>query len=94
MRNIRADYKAAYIAEYEAYKTAGRDKDAAVVAGILRDNYGHEVDPAPEPEQERADAGPAPENTAQPQAPARTTAAAKKTAAKKTAPAKPQADSK
>lgn len=81
MRNIHADYKAAYIAEYQGYKTAGREEDAAVVAQILRDSYGHEV----EPEQERADADRPAENTAQPPAPARGTAAAKKAPAKKAA---------
>lgn len=59
MRDIESDYKAAYIAEYEAYRTAGRSKDAAAVARILRDTYGHDIAP------ERADAK-APEDTAEP----------------------------
>lgn len=46
MRNIRADYKAAYIAEYEAYRRAGRDEDADTVAKILRDHYAHDVETA------------------------------------------------
>jgi len=60
-RDIEGDYKRAYIAEYEGYALAGRTKDAAVIAQILKDHYGHDVKPAPE----RADAK-APENTAEP----------------------------
>ena len=43
-RNTKDDYKAAYLAEYESYKAAGRTGDAKTVAGILRDSYGHDVD--------------------------------------------------
>ena len=43
-RNTKDAYKAAYLAEYEGYVRAGRDGDAKVVAGILRDSYGHDVD--------------------------------------------------
>lgn len=44
LRDIDGDYKAAYVAEYEAYKRAGRTADAATVAGILRDRYGLDVE--------------------------------------------------
>lgn len=50
VRDVNADYKAAYIYEYEACKRGGKDDDAATVAEILRTAYGHEVEPAPEPE--------------------------------------------
>ncbi|MFE6362971.1 hypothetical protein ACFVP3_23605 [Streptomyces sp. NPDC057806] len=50
MRDIEGDYKAAYLDEYEGYKAAGRDEDAARVADILRDSYGHDVDAVDERE--------------------------------------------
>lgn len=62
MRDIDADYRRSYIAEYEAYVQRGNDTAAAKVAQILRDHYGHEVAPdapkAPKPAEaplERAD---------------------------------------
>jgi hypothetical protein len=58
-RDIEGDYKRAYIAEYEGYALAGRTDDAAAIAKILKDHYGHDVAP------ERADEQ-APENTAEP----------------------------
>lgn len=67
IRDIAADYKAALIEEYNAYKRAGRDDEAGEVAGILKYHYDHDVDasgekkvtkkaesPEPEPAQERA----------------------------------------
>lgn len=44
IRDVDADYRAAYIEEYESYKRAGLDEQAENVAQILRDGYGHEVD--------------------------------------------------
>lgn len=66
-RDIDADYKAAYIHEYEAYRRAGRSGEAERVAKILREQYGHEVDPKPSKKvaPERADTK-APENAAAP----------------------------
>lgn len=46
MRNIQADYKAAYIAEYEGYRRTGRHEDADAVARILRDHYAYDVETA------------------------------------------------
>lgn len=43
-RDMDADYRAALIQEHDAYLRAGRDDDAAHVASVLRDQYGHEVD--------------------------------------------------
>lgn len=45
IRDVDADYRTAYIAEYESYKRAGLDEQAENVAQILRDGYGHEVEP-------------------------------------------------
>lgn len=42
-RDIEGDYRRAYIAEYEAYTAAGRTKDAAAIARLLKDHYGHDV---------------------------------------------------
>ena len=101
MRDIDADYEAAYRQEYAGYKAAGRDKDAARVAEILRTGYDVEVEPqqqAPEPAKEpetvkeTAAAAPLPENTAEPAAPAGRGPAPRKAPAKKTAPAKPAKD--
>jgi hypothetical protein len=83
MRDIEADYRAAYIAEYESYRRAGRDADAENVATILREQYGHDVEAEPEqapaaPEHAAADRPP--EAAVEPK-PAR--AAAKRTPAKK-----------
>lgn len=61
MRDIKADYKAAYIAEYDGYVRAGRKDDARIVAGILREQFGHDVDA-----KETAKAAPKPENAAKP----------------------------
>lgn len=44
LRDIEADYKAAYIAEYESYKNAGLNEAAENIAGILRSDYGHDVE--------------------------------------------------
>jgi hypothetical protein len=60
MRDIHADYLAAYKTSYESCVQAGRTEDADELARILRDDYGYEVD-APE----RAD-DKAPETTAEP----------------------------
>lgn len=60
-RDIEGDYKRAYIQEYEGYAAAGRSKDAAAIAKILKDHYGHNVQSAPERADEKA-----PENTAEP----------------------------
>jgi hypothetical protein len=98
LRDVDADYKAAYVDEYRSYKQAGRHEDAARVAAILRDRYGVDVDAAeaeapvqrPEPgEAETTAAAPPPEAAVEPK-PAAQKAPARKTAAKKTAPAKPQ----
>lgn len=71
-RDIKGDYKAAYIVEYEAHKRAGNGVRAADVASILREHYGHEVAPrkqvakkAAAKRPERADSKAA-ENTAEP----------------------------
>lgn len=97
MRDIDADYKAAYLADYEAYRQAGRDKDADRVARILRDQYGHDVaaaDDGPVEKQEPQTEPVTPETTAaarppeaavEPKPPAKKTAPARKTAVKKTA---------
>lgn len=64
-RDIDADYKAAYLAEYELLKSLGRHESAERVAAVLRDHYGHEVAPKPKRQRkERADVK-APENTAE-----------------------------
>ncbi|MEW2250396.1 hypothetical protein AB0907_24015 [Streptomyces sp. NPDC006975] len=52
VRDVEADYKAAYIAEHASYKASGRTKDADAVAEILRDRYGYDVDAPEEPQQE------------------------------------------
>lgn len=52
LRDVDADYKAAYLAEYHSYVRVGRDEDAAAVAEILRTSYDVEVAPAPVPEPE------------------------------------------
>lgn len=83
MRDIKGDYKRAYLEEYEAYRRAGRPDDAERIAGILRDHYGHDVTggkdakKAAEPATpERTDAERPPEN-ATPTKPAPRTAARK-----------------
>lgn len=88
MRDIKADYRRAYVEEYESYQRAGRGEDAERVAAILREQYGHEVAPGakPKPAQdapERADKERPAENTAEPKPAQRT--AAKRTPAKKPA---------
>lgn len=60
-RDIEGDYRRAYIHEYEGYNATGRAKDAAAVAKILKDHYGHDV----KHDMERADAE-APEDAAEP----------------------------
>ncbi|WAZ20171.1 FkbM family methyltransferase [Streptomyces cinnabarinus] len=95
-RDIEADYRNAYIDEYEAYRTAGRDEEADRVAHILRDQYGHDVDAAdvaaePDSPVERPEAN-APETTAvapPPEAAVEPKPAAKKAVARKTAANKP-----
>jgi len=42
-RDIEGDYRRAYIAEFEAYTAAGRTKDAAAIAKLLKNHYGHDV---------------------------------------------------
>lgn len=42
-RDVAADYKAALIEEYHAYKNAGREASATVVAKLLKDMHGHDV---------------------------------------------------
>jgi hypothetical protein len=78
MRDIKGDYKRAYLEEYEGYRRAGYDDAAERVAKILREDYEHEVAPKAKakPEQdapERTDAERPPEN-ATPAKPVRTTA--------------------
>jgi len=53
-RNIEEDYKQAYIAEHASYATAGRAKEAAAVAKILKDHYGHDTKPVKERADENA----------------------------------------
>ena len=61
-RDEKADYTAAYIEEHTALLRAGRKDDAAAVAKILKDYYGHDLDAKakaekkaePEPPVERA----------------------------------------
>lgn len=48
MRDSKADYLAAYIAEYEAYKAAGEKERAAATAVVLR-KLGHNVNPPTPP---------------------------------------------
>lgn len=93
LRDIEADYRNAYIDEYEGYKAAGRDNDAQRVAAILNDRYGHDVDAqdapeepahAPEPgTQETAAAAPPPEAAVEQKPTAKKTAPARKATAKK-----------
>lgn len=97
MRDIEKAYREATIAEYESLKGAGRDQEAAHVAGVLRDQYGYEAEPentpaAPErteqpPAPERADEPRPPENTAVPHPAPRTLTPKKATAAKPPRPA-------
>lgn len=67
-RDVDADYKAAYIAEYQSYRDSGRHDAAERVARILRDSYGYDVAPkrTKRPAPERADVDRPPENTAEP----------------------------
>lgn len=44
IRDIDADYRAAYLEEYEAYKRGGHREAAERIAGILRDDFNHDVD--------------------------------------------------
>lgn len=60
LRDIKADYLAAHIAEYKALSDAGKHDAAEDVARVLREHYAHEVNPAP-PQPEKATAEPAPE---------------------------------
>lgn len=59
-RNVDADYKAAYIAEYEVLSKAGLSKAAGRIADILNDEFGHDV----RPKTKRAPRGGAKENAA------------------------------
>lgn len=43
IRDIDADYKAAYIAEHAALVAAGQDARAAAVAEVLQDRYDHNI---------------------------------------------------
>lgn len=89
-RDIKADYEAAYRHEHAGYVAVGRDKEAAVVAKILKDQFGVDVEKkassakaaakaasAPERADEKA-----PEDTAE-KKPAPRQEPAKKSAAKK-----------
>ncbi|WP_435251700.1 hypothetical protein [Streptomyces tendae] len=89
MRDIEADYKAAYLADYEAYARDGRTEDAARVAQILKDRFGYDVDQEQGEGQEQGDGGqePAvPETTAAARPPE--AAVEPKPPAKKTTPRK------
>lgn len=72
IRDIDADYQAAYVYEYEGLVRAGNTEQATAVAEVLRTRYKHEVDEAPKkrPAQrkapERADVAKPAENTAEP----------------------------
>lgn len=57
-RDIAADYLAAYIAEFESYRTAGNYEKANEVAVVLR-QLGHQVDKVPTGTKERAVSDPA-----------------------------------
>lgn len=58
VRDIKADYKAAYIAEYEAHKRAGNEATAAGIADLLREHYGHDVAPKPRKQTTKKQAAP------------------------------------
>lgn len=95
MRDIEADYQAAYLADYENYVRDGRTEDAARVAQILKDRFGYNVDQGEGQEQgdggqeptvpETTAAARPPEAAVEPKPPAKKTtprkAPAKKTAA-------------
>jgi hypothetical protein len=71
MTSIDERYKNALIEEHASYAGAGRAKDAAEVARVLKAQYGHDVsdtsdDPGGDKAPEKADAEKAPENTAEP----------------------------
>jgi len=53
VRDVKADYIAAHLAEFESYKTAGLTERANAVAVVLR-QLGVEVDKAPAGVKERA----------------------------------------
>lgn len=96
MNAIDNRYKRALIDEYESYTRAKRTEDAAQVADVLREQYGHDVEKQAEPEEKVQE--PAPRTTAEPRPPEAAVAskpepasveekptAAKKAAAKRTA---------
>lgn len=71
IRDIEADYKAAYLAEHAALTRAGHTEKADAVAEVLRTQYDHDVDgPKKRTTQrkapERADVPKPVENTAEP----------------------------
>lgn len=74
VRDEREDYRRAYVAEYEAYRAHGLDERAAGVSQVLKESFGHNVEPVVEPVAEpvleRADVEAAPE-TAVPRKPGR-----------------------
>lgn len=49
LRDVKADYLAAHLAEFKSLSAAGLHDAAASVAVVLREYYGHEVETAPEP---------------------------------------------
>lgn len=72
-RDIDGDYKQALLREYEDYLRSGAKSRARAVARVLRDRYGHDVEPAPksastaeEAAPERTDAEPAPDRAVDP----------------------------
>lgn len=94
IRDTQGAYRAALVEEYESYKRAGRRSEAAHVARVLREQYGHDVEPAPEPEapverpepevKETAAAAPPPEAAVEPKPAVKKAAPARRPTAKKT----------
>lgn len=71
MRDIHADYLAAYLTTYESCVYAERMEDASRIADILRDEFGHDVEPSGKDNGlEKTDEKP-PENAAAPKPAAR-----------------------
>ncbi|GAA1701593.1 hypothetical protein GCM10009765_58950 [Fodinicola feengrottensis] len=65
LRDVRADFIAAYLAEFKALAAAGRREGAEAVAAVLRDYYGHDVHGGETPVSvEAAVAAPLPETAA------------------------------
>ncbi|ATL65137.1 hypothetical protein [Nocardia terpenica] len=56
-RDIEADYRRAYIEQYQRARAAGRGSEADRIAVVLRDRFGHSVaPPTPVPSVSGADA--------------------------------------